>query len=589
MRQLELPNLLTKRLNILFVTVLFFASCSTDTGNTSSLILDGSDLSVEQKVMSTLGMNAADTFQLNLLENAWVNGVANQVTADVVVTIFSPDNENIADFDGPARGPELFQFTTKQAGLYKVVISPFEKDVGDYTMQIISAEPLESDPGKRINQLMKGLIREDGPGASIAVARDGKIIYSKGFGHANLEYDIHNTPQTIFHVASVSKQFTAFSIAMLVDQGKISLDDDIRIYLPEIYDFGTPITIRHLIHHTSGLRDQWNLLAMAGWRLDDVITKEQILRVISRQQALNFQPGEEFVYCNTGYTLLAEIVSRVSGKSFPQWTKENIFTPLAMGSTLFYDDHEKVVTKRAYSYYVSDSIFKKSVLSYANAGATSLFTTVEDLSKWAINFETMEVGNRKIMDMMEQRFVLNNGDTISYAFAQDIGKYKELKSLAHSGGDAGYRSFLLRFPDQRFSVSVLSNLASFNTGSISYAIADAYLVDLLEDEPKRETPSQSTEEDEELFDTSKIKLSDYAGRFYSSELETYYEFEVVNDTLVAHHQRHNDFKMQPVGADSFQADVWWMGNITFTRNGTSQIDGMLASSGRVRNLSFVKQ
>lgn len=589
MRQLKPSNLCTMRLIILFISILLFTSCSTNIKKPSSIMLDGSDVSLGQEIKSTLAMNKADTFRLNLIENAFVFGMANQVSVDIVVTILDPDNKLIAEYDGPARGPELFQFITEQTGLYKVVVSPFERNTGEYLLEVISAEPLELDPAGRIDQLMKAVIREDGPGASIAVARDGKIIYSKGFGHANLEYDIPNTSQTIFHVASVSKQFTAFSIAMLVDQGKISLDDDIRIYLPEIYDFGTPITIQHLIHHTSGLRDQWNLLAMAGWRLDDVVTKEQIFRVISRQRELNFQPGEEIVYCNTGYTLLAEIVSRVSGKPFPQWTNENIFVPLEMGRTLFYDDHQKVVPDRAYSYYLSDTVFKKSVLSYANVGATSLFTTAEDLSKWAMNFESMKVGNKNIMDMMEQRFVLNSGDTIDYAFGQSIGKYKGLKSLAHSGGDAGFRSYLLRFPNQHFSVSVLSNEASSNPGYVSYAIADVYLADLFEEEPREETPAQADERTKDFFDVSKVKLSDYAGRFYSRELETYYEFEVINDTLVAHHQRHDDFNLIPIGIDVFEADAWWMGNITFIRNGVSQIHGMKVSNARVRNLSFIKQ
>ncbi len=163
-------------------------------------------------------------------------------------------------------------------------------------------------------------------------------------------------------MASVSKQFTAFSIALLANEGKLALDDDIRKYLPEVPDFGKTITIKHLIHHTSGLRDQWNLLATAGWRMDDVITKKDILKMVEKQKELNFNPGEESLYCNTGYTLLGEIVSRVSGKSFAEWTKENIFHPLGMKNTLFYDDHEKIVKNRAYSYSSSgDGGFKKSI------------------------------------------------------------------------------------------------------------------------------------------------------------------------------------------------------------------------------------
>lgn len=341
-------------------------------------------------------------------------------------------------------------------------------------------------PEKEIDKLVAEMIKPGGAGATVAVAKDDKILFSKAYGMANPEYDIPNIPSTIFHVASVSKQFTAFAIALLADQGKISLDDDIRKYLPELHDFGYKITIRHLAHHASGLRDQWNLLALAGWRLDDVITKNQVLRLISHQNELNFKPGDEFSYCNTGYTLMGEIVSRVSGKTFAAWCSENIFKPLEMNNTMFYEDHEKIVKGRAYSFYDSNGELKKSVLSYANAGATSLFTTAEDLTKWSNNFYVMKVGNADVMKQMEERCRLNKGDTLSYAFGQDISKYRGIKTVAHSGGDAGYRSFLLRFPDQKYSIVVLSNLASFNPGDLSYKIADIYLKDYLKEVPKKE-------------------------------------------------------------------------------------------------------
>lgn len=341
-------------------------------------------------------------------------------------------------------------------------------------------------PEKEIDKLVAEMIKPGSAGATVAVAKGDKILFSKGYGMANPEYDIANTPKTIFHVASVSKQFTAFAIALLADQGKISLDDDIRKYFPELHDFGHKITIKHLVHHTSGLRDQWNLLALAGWRLDDVITKNQVLRLISYQDELNFKPGDEFSYCNTGYTLMGEIVSRVTGKTFAEWCSENIFKPLQMTNTLFYEDHEKIVKGRSYSFYDSNGELKKSVLSYANAGATSLFTTADDLTKWSNNFYTMKVGNAKVMKQMEERARLNKGDTLSYAFGQGISKYKGLKAITHSGGDAGYRTFLMRFPEHQYAIVVLSNMASFNPGDLANKIADIYLKDHLKEDPKKQ-------------------------------------------------------------------------------------------------------
>lgn len=479
------------------------------------------NLFLNSPLKSELAKHSADTFKINLKEGVFVYGYADQVSADVVVNIFDPDNKKLKTFDNPSRGPETYQFETKNNGIYKIVVSPFQEDEGSYVMLLLGGERIATEQGARIGQLMKASLgiqslsddSQKTPGASIAVARNGSIIYSSSFGYANLEYDIKNEPSTIFHIASISKQFTAFSIALLVDQGRISLEDDVRKYIPELPDFGSAITINHLIHHTSGLRDQWNLLALAGWRLDDVITREQILRMISHQRDLNFLPGEEMVYCNTGFTLLAEIVSRVTGESFSSWTKTNLFYPLGMKHTLFYDDHEKIVKNRAYSYHSDDEGgFKKSVLNYANVGATSLFTTAEDLSLWAMNFQDMKVGNQRVMEMMNQQFVLNNGDTIDYAFGQGKGDYKGLITMSHGGADAGYRSFLVRFPDQQFSVSVLSNLASFDPGDMAYKIADLYLADKLIEDVSQDRQNANLKKDT-LITVSPEILESYCGRY----------------------------------------------------------------------------
>lgn len=239
------------------------------------------------------------------------------------------------------------------------------------------AQNTEDPLTKKVDQLFATWDKPESPGAAIAVIKDGVVVYKRGYGSANLEYNVPITPQTVFHVASVSKQFTAFAIALLAHQGKLSLDDDIRKHLPEVPDFGKKITIRHLIHHTSGLRDQWTLLGMAGWRLDDVITKEHILKMVRHQKELNFDPGAENLYSNTGYTLLAVIVERVSGQSFRDYTDANIFKPLGMTNTHFHDDHERIVKNRAYSYSPAGpgGGFKAAPLNYANVGATSLFTT----------------------------------------------------------------------------------------------------------------------------------------------------------------------------------------------------------------------
>ncbi|MBD0255283.1 MAG: serine hydrolase [Cytophagales bacterium] len=327
---------------------------------------------------------------------------------------------------------------------------------------------------------------------AVGVVHQGKLIYAKGFGAADVETGARIGSQTIFHAASLAKQFTAYAIVLLVRQGKLSLDDDIRTHVPEVPDVGKKITIRHLVHHTSGLRDQWALLTMAGWQMDDVITKQHIFNLVRRQKELNFEPGSEFAYSNTNYTLLAEVVSRVGRQPFPDWMQENVFGPLGMNNTLFYDDHERIVRNRAYSFYKdpghAKTVYRKSVLSYANSGATSLFTTVPDLAKWVAAFQNAREGDSTPMGQMLQRGRLTKGDTLPYAFGLFHGNYKGLAQYAHNGADAGYRSFLCYFPKADYGFIVLSNAAEFDAGKAAYDLADLYLAGQL----KAENPGKPT-------------------------------------------------------------------------------------------------
>jgi len=328
------------------------------------------------------------------------------------------------------------------------------------------------------------------PGCALSVMKDGRIIYKRGYGMADLDHDVVITPSSVFHVASMSKQFTAASILLLAQEGKLALDDEVRKYIPELPDFGERITIRHLIHHTSGLRDQWDLLGLAGWRYSlDLITDEDILSVMARQKDLNYRPGDRHLYCNTGYTLLAQIVKRVSGQSFRAFTTARIFEPLGMKNTHFRDDHAEIVKGMAYGYVPSADTFKLSITNFDTVGATSLLTTVEDLVLWDENFYNPRVGGRQLINQMLERGKLNSGETIDYAFGLTHGKYKGLATVDHGGSDAGYRSDLLRFPDQHFSVACLCNL-SINPSQLTRQVADIYLAKDLKPEPaKPEEPA----------------------------------------------------------------------------------------------------
>jgi CubicO group peptidase (beta-lactamase class C family) len=603
-----------------------------------------------------------------------------QKGVDMKITTYDPKGEKIETFDSPngKNGFELFTIVSNKKGAHVIEVSPFDdkEPTGSYELVVDIVRPKATLPNERVDEMFAPWDNSETPGAAIAIVKDGAIVYKKGYGSANLEYDIPINTNSVFHIASVSKQFTVFSILLLEKRGELSLDDDVRKYIPEVPDFGKTITLRHLASHTSGLRDQWNLLSMAGWRMDDVITKEHVLKFVSKQKELNFNPGEEYAYCNTGFTLLAEIVARVSDMSFAAFTKANIFEPLNMNNTLFYDDHEKIVKNRAYSYSSGSTGFKKSVLNYANVGATSLFTTVEDLSLWSMNFSNMVVGDSTIINKMNTPAVLNNGKKIGGALGQFVGKYKGLNEIQHGGADAGYRSYLTRFPDENFSVIVFSNSAEFNPGGMAHKAVDIYLKDRIKVEPKKEEPKEEVAaevvavddnvlasyvgdfelqpgfiikiiENEgqlsakatgqsvvslkplsntefkvvgveakvefipnggkgveliklhqggqimeaprtEAFDKTTVKLSDFAGEYYSEELSTTYNFTIVEDKLIAKHSRLSDFNLSPTKEDMFSGEAWFFGQVEFIRDSSGVVTGCKVSNGRVRNLYFEK-
>ncbi len=532
-------------------------------------------LAIHQKTDSIIGSGETHLYRVKLDKDQYCALVVQQEGIDIGIRLIGPEGDTLNNFDSPNGkwGPENISFFNGATGIYTLQVQPLipGSEKGRYSIELISMEEKGRTLEKQVDQLFTFWDKKGSPGAAVAIAHEDKILYSKGYGYADLEYDIPNNPQTIFHIASLSKQFTAFSIALLAGQGKISLNDDIRKYLPELHNFGDTIRIRHLLHHTSGLRDQWNLLALAGWRLDDVITREQILRMMSRQTELNFSPGERMLYCNTGFTLLAEIVSRVSGQSFAAWTKDNIFDPLGMKNTLFYDDHEKIVPGRAYSYNDDKNGFKKSVLSYANVGATSLFTTVEDIMKWADNFRTMKVGSPDVMAMMNEKGILNNGDTLSYALGQFEDRYKGLKAIHHGGADAGYRTYLIRFPDQAYSIAVFSNDGSFDPGKIAYTIADIYLKDYFTPEKKEDKKQDAAKtENTTPVNVTASLLNEYTGR-YSLMPGMVVEISLNNGILMAQATGQPQVRMVARSDTSFYI-VEGDATLIFKRNHDQKVD-----------------
>jgi CubicO group peptidase (beta-lactamase class C family) len=399
------------------------------------------------------------------------------------------------------------------------------------------------------------------PGCALSVIKDGQIIYKRGYGMADLDHDIPITSETVFHVASISKQFTAAAIALLAQEGKLSLDDDVHKYITELPDFGAPITIRQLIYHTSGLRDQWELLGLAGWRYSlDLITDDDVLEVVSNQKELNFKPGEKHVYCNTGYTLLAQIVKRVSGESLREFTSKHIFIPLDMKNTHFRDDHAEIVKRIAYGYVEGEggNGYRLSVTNFDTVGATSLMTTVEDLAKWDENFYHPRVGGAGLVEQQLQRGKLNSGKELDYAFGLVHGTYRGLSTVDHAGADAGYRADLLRFPEQHTSVACLCNKGEINPSELTRKVADIYLAEQFKQPvPVRAEPSQKA------IVVPVQRLTKYTGMYWKEDDERAIRVAVKDGKLSAALSEDDQFELTALSDSHFQIAAYNVG-FTFT-------------------------
>lgn len=315
------------------------------------------------------------------------------------------------------------------------------------------------------------------PGCTIGVSRDSRPIVSRAYGMADLEHGIANQPDSIIEAGSVSKQFTAAAVLLLSQQGKLSLDDPVRKFIPEVPDYGEPLAIRHLITHTSGLRDWGSIEAIAGWpRTSRVYTHAHVLDIVSRQKALNFPPGTEFSYSNTGYNLAAILVSRVSGKSFADFTREAIFEPLGMTRTSWRDDFTRVVRDRSIAYTVADSGVAMNMPFENIHGNGGLLTTVGDLLRWNENAVRLQVGGRAFVDLQRTRARLKSGEEIVYSAGLYIGEWKGVPEVNHSGGTAGYRAWLAQYPTQRhLSVAVLCNASDAPAWIIGRQVAELFL------------------------------------------------------------------------------------------------------------------
>jgi CubicO group peptidase (beta-lactamase class C family) len=337
-------------------------------------------------------------------------------------------------------------------------------------------------PTQKVDQIFARYAKPGSPGCSVGVIRDGDFVYRKAYGLANLELGVPLSAQSVFYMGSVSKQFTAASVVLAAEQGYLSLDDDVRKYIPELPDYGRVITVRQMIHQTSGFRDFYTLLDLSGQ--DPVVfdSPKDIFKIVVRQRGLNNVPGEEWIYSNTNYFLLGMVVQRATKKSLAEFAAENIFKPLGMSHTLFYDDHTVVVPGRvaAYDPAPQDSFRVDWSTTFEVVGAGGLMSSIDDLLLWDKNFLSNRLGKGTLVQELQTPGALNNGNKISYAMGLDLGNYRGLPISEHGGGLFGYRTELLRFPEQKFSVICLCNVANAEPENLARQVADIYLADRLQ-------------------------------------------------------------------------------------------------------------
>jgi len=443
--------------------------------------------------------------------------------------------------------------------------------------------------GQEVDSIFAEWTQPETPGCALGIIKDGKLVYAKGYGSADLEHDIDITPSSVFYIGSVSKQFVTFCILLLEEQGKLDLDDKIQKYLPDFPEYEAPLTIRHFIHHTSGVRDYLTLMYLKGKNYLDNLDVDEVYELIKRQKELNFTPGEKYLYSNSCYFMLAMIVEKASGKSIREFAKENIFEPLGMKNTLFYDDNTDLIKNRVFSYQrkIDGEGFDNLIMRFDLVGSGGVYSNIEDLYLWDQNFyhNKLGKGGQDIIEKMHKEGLLNNGKSSGYAFALNNGTYKGLRTVSHGGALAGYRAELLRFPEEEFSVVILANRADANPTGRAYKVADIVLKDDFTKEPEKKEKAKTAEKDhKEKVGLSKINMADYIGEYYSEELDATYKIFMEEGKLMLRMVTYAPQELIVEEKDTFISNR----RLVRFQRADGAISGFEFDAGRVTNLKFTK-
>ncbi len=405
--------------------------------------------------------------------------------------------------------------------------------------------------------------RTDTPGCAVGIVCNGDLIFSKGYGTANLDYGIPIRPDSRFMIASISKQFAAAALMMMAQEGVLDLDTDLRFYIPELPEFEKPITARQIIHHTSGLRDIFNLLSLADVGLDNTTTSEDALAMLSRQQRLNFDPGSEHLYSNSGYFLMSVLVKKVTGMSLRDYTRKHFFEPIGMTATHWHDDTEMIVPDRVISYRPTSRGPGQFYRGNMNRiGARGLITTIEDFAKWDANF----IENRSHLEdftrIMTRPGSTNNRNSISYASGLRLGRYKSLSTVGHGGSYMGFRTHYMRFPQYELGIIVFCNKSNINPAVYAHQVADLYLRNVFSN----------------LF-------RGYAAHYQSESLDASFSVVLEDGDLYLERPDGERQRMLWTDNDRFRSGRW---DIRFRRNSGGVIDRFTIEAPRTGTITFHK-
>ena len=542
-------------------------------------VAQDTSLRIDDSISGTLLAGDKQIYSFDAQSDNYILGRVNQISVDVGLLILDPEGNPVSTIDSRTRGTEQFSFETEAEGQYTIEVRPKEEEHGDFSIVLERLEPVETDPSRLADQLMARYDRDDTPGGVISVFKDGQTLFSRAYGMANLSYDIPFQVDTVTNIGSTSKQFTAFAIMLLQEQGLLSLDDDIREHVPELPQFDEIVTVRHIITHTSGLREFLNLLSMSGRRLDhgDYIARNEIIGIIQRQPALQNSPGSEWNYNNTAYALAALIVERISGQTFTEFMNDNVFGPIGMQDSLVRSSPEHIVKNNSAGYISNpDGGYLEARDLGGAVGAGSIYTTVGDLQRWVENFRETRLGNSAIFEEMMTSYVLTDGEPTDYGYGLTIAEQGGLKRVQHGGADVAHRSMLAYFPEINAGITTQSNNAGFD-GSIAFQLAEAFFGDAMVTELDEINEAGGPEFDPENYDPE--SFDELVGRYeFDAVPDSILTFTREEDTLYAEATGQSRVELIPTSDMGFDITIV-DASLVFHRNDDGAVDSLTLNQG----------